>query len=247
MIVIVGETHDDILYFESVLANKREETMLNRFKISIGTIFSQEVIIVHELYTSVLASAVLTYVLNKYYVDLVVSVGRCVSVTKRVKNGDIVVSKKVIDVGVDLTMFNDVALSQIPGYNRDFVVQDDILTYISQGLDKRVSIDYHQAIFLSTDNMSKEMTNSLVEKRNIFALDNENLVIDHSSAGIALACGLRSVPFIVLKVAENDLSVSNNLKTYSLVLSRYIDLGKAVVATINDISRSDILEGDFNG
>ena len=247
MIVIVGETHDDILYFESVLANKREETLLNRFKVSIGTIFSQETIIVHELYTSVLASAVLTYVLNKYYVDLVISVGRCMSVSKRVKNGDIVVSKKVIDVGVDLTMFNDVALSQIPGYERDFNVQNDILTYISQGLDKRVLIDYHHAIFLSTDNMSKQMTDSLVEKRNIFALDNENLVIDHSSAGIAIACSLRSVPFIILKVAENDLSQANNLKTYSLVLSRYIDLGKAVIATINDISRSDILEGDFNG
>ena len=31
MIVIVGETHDDILYFDSVLANKREEYILNRY------------------------------------------------------------------------------------------------------------------------------------------------------------------------------------------------------------------------
>ena len=86
MIVIVGETHDDILYFESVLANRKEETILNRYKISIGTIFSQEAIIVHELYTSILASAVLMYILNTYYVDLVISVGRCMSVSPEIKN-----------------------------------------------------------------------------------------------------------------------------------------------------------------
>ena len=132
MIVIVGETHDDILYFDSVLANRREETILNRYKISIGTIFSQEVLVVHELFTSVVCSAVLTYILKQYIVVLVISVGRCMSVSKAIKNGDIVVSKKIVDVGVDLTMFNDVAMAQIPGFNRDFPVQDDILTYISE-------------------------------------------------------------------------------------------------------------------
>ena len=247
MIVIVGETHDDILYFDSVIANRREETLLNRFKVSFGTIFSQEVVVVHELYTSILTSAILLYILEKYYVDLVISVGRCMSVSKNIKSGDIVVSKKVIDVNVDLTMFNDVAMAQIPGYDRDFNVQDDILLYLSQGLGKRIAIDFHHAVYLSTDNMSKQMTDFLKEKRSIFAMDNENIVIDHNSAGVAIACDLKNVPFIVAKVAENNLSTVNNLETYSTVLSRYIDLGKAVISTINDISRSDILEGEFHG
>lgn len=247
MIVIVGETHDDILYFDSVLANRREEVLLKRFKVSLGTIFSQEVLVIHELYASVLSSAILLYILDKYYVDLVISVGRCMSVSKNIKNGDIIVSKKVIDVNVDLTMFNDVAMAQIPGYDRDFKVQDDILLYVTQGLEKRISVNFHHAVFLSTDNMSKQITDSLKERRSIFAMDNENIVIDHNSAGVALASHIKNVPFIVVKVAENNLSQANNLETYAEVLSRYIDLGKAIISTINDISRSDILEGDFNG
>ena len=243
MIVIVGETHDDILYFDSVLANRREDIVLNRYKISIGTIFSQDVLIVHELFTSVVSSAILTLILKQYNVYLVISVGRCMSITKPIKNGDIVVSKKVIDVNVDLTMFNDVAMAQIPGFERDFAVQNDILTYISQGLDRRLNVYYHSAIYLSTDNMSKEVTDALKERKAIFALENENIVIDHNSAGVALASYLQGVPFIVVKVAENNLSQVNNLETYSHVLSKYIDLGKAVISTINDIGRSDILEG----
>ncbi len=244
MIVIVGETHDDILYFDSVLANRREETLLNRYKISVGTIFSQEVLIVHELYTSILSSAVLMSILREYYVDLVISVGRCMIVSDEIKNGDIVVSSKIIDANVDMTMFNDVATGQIPGFDRDFEVQDDIKYYLSQGLERRTTVDYHHAIFLSTDNMSKQMSDFLIERKNIFALENELLVIDQNSSGVAVASHLCDVPFIVIKVAENDLSVANNLESYSLVLSRYIDLGKAVISTINDIGRSDILEGD---
>ena len=35
MIMIVGSQHDDILYFESVITNKREETVLGKFKVSL--------------------------------------------------------------------------------------------------------------------------------------------------------------------------------------------------------------------
>ena len=244
MIVILGETNDDILYFDTVLANKKQTTLLNRYKVSIGTIFSQDVLLVRDLYTSILSSAVLTHILDKYSVDLVIAVGRCVTVQKNIKSGDIVVSKKVIDVNVDVSMFENVALAQIPGFSRDFVVQDDIIGYICQGLEKRISVDYHKGIYLSTDNMSDTMRAHLIENRSLFAMDNENLVIDQNAAGVAVASSLRNMPFIVIKVAENHIDGFSNLQTYSKVLSHYIDLGKAVVSTINDIGRSDILEGD---
>ena len=59
-----------------------------------------------------------------------------------------------------------------------------------------------------------------------------------------MASTLKGVPFIAVKVAENNLSTANNLDSYVSVLDKYIDLGKAVISTINDISRSDILEED---
>ena len=71
MIVIIGETHDDILYFDSVLANRREETILEKYKVSIGTIFSQDALIAHDVFSSSLASAILMNICDKYYVDLI--------------------------------------------------------------------------------------------------------------------------------------------------------------------------------
>ena len=244
MIVILGDTHDDILYFDSVLANKKQEVLMNRYKVSIGTIFSQEVIVVHEMVTSVLTSAVLSHILDKYYIDLVISVGRCVSVSRRYKNGDIALSSKVVDINVDLTLFKDVGLSQIPGFDREFMVQDDILGYVATSLEKRERIDYHKVTFLSSDNLSKDIQRYLTEHNSIFADRDDSFVIDHNSSGVAVASTLRSVPFIVVKVIENKIDQSSSLDSYTKVLSSYIDLGKAVITTINNIGRSDILEED---
>lgn len=244
MIVIIGETHDDILYFDSVLANKREEIILNKYKVSIGTIFSQDALIAYNLFSPSLSSAVLMNILDNYYVDLIISVGRCMAVSSKIKNGDIVVSKKVIDANVDLTMFGSVVSGQIPGFDREFVVQDDVIGYLSKGLERRISINYFLATYLSSGNMSDDMINHLIKKKDIFGLTNDLLVVDQNSAGVAIACKLKGVPFISVKVAENNLSTANNLDSYVNVLDKYIDLGKAVVSTINDISRSDILEGD---
>ena len=242
MIVILGETHDDILYFDSVLANKKEEMILNKYPVSIGTIFSQDVLIINNLFTSTLSSSVLMHILDNYYVDLIISVGRCMSVTDKLKNGDIIVSKRVIDANVDMTMFSDVALGQIPGFDREFEVQSDIIDYLSKGLDRRTAINYYVSSILSTNNMSKEMCDVLKERKTAFSLSNDVIVIDQNSAGVAMASKLKNIPFIVCKVVENNLAVANNLESYSEVLTKYIDLGKAVISTINDISRSDILE-----
>ena len=88
------------------------------------------------------------------------------------------------------------------------------------------------------------MVEFLNEHKTIFGKNDEKFVIDHNSSGIAVACSVKDVPFISVKVIENGLDQSLSLKTYTNVLSRYIDLGKGVIETINNIGRSDILEGD---
>ena len=244
MIVIVGDSHDDVLYFETVLANRKERIILNRYKIAVGTIFSLGVIVVRDMSTSVLTSAVLTHILDNYDIDLVIGIGKCFAISDHLNRGDIALSNNVIDVNVDLSIFKDVGMAQIPGFSREFSVQDDIFTYLSESIEKRPNIDHFRTTYLSTDNMSLDMLKFLKEHKTIFEKNDERFVVDHNSAGIAVACSLKDVPFIVAKVIETGLDNSQNLATYTKVLDRYIDLGKGIISTLNEISRSDILEGD---
>ena len=244
MIAVVGSSHDDILYFESIMADKKKEVLFNRFDVTIGTIFNQEVLLMHGLYTSVLSSSLTNYILGKHYISLVINVGKCISIDPKLKTGDIVISSRVIDVNVDLTKVQNAELAQIPGFDRVFEVQKDILNYTKESIHRRTYASGFNATFLSSDNLSDEVLNRISEHRSIFGIS-EQLVYDSVSAGIALSCVLYDVPFIIVKAIERPIDKDASVETYLSVLSGYIDLGKSVVSTIGDIGRSDILKGGF--
>ena len=241
MIVILGNAHDDILYFEKVMYNKREDLVFNRYPVYIGTVFNQEIAVVGEMYGSSITSAVLTHLLTKYYVDLVISVGKCHSIDKKTKSGDIVISSKIIDINVDLSREKDVPFGVYPGFERDFIVQDDIIEYLKIGINKRTYVSSYQAVYLSSDNLSEETFKMLNMNRNMFGLNDENIVVDHNSSAMATVCKLKDVPFVAIKVVENSFNSEDEIENYLSVLDKYIDLGKAVVSTIGDIGRNDIL------
>ena len=246
MIVIVGASHDDILYFDKVLYNRTEEKILGRYKAYRGSIFNQEALVVFDQYSSIATSAAVMNILDNNYVDLVFSVGKCVGVDRTTKNGDIVISTKIIDANVDLSLLKNVGLGEIPGFKREFLVQTDILGYLKKGVSKRTYVTAYNAVFLSSDNLSEDNLRILSENRTLFGITDERIVVDHNSSGMAIACTLKDVPFISIKVVENKIDQKAKIENYLDVLERYIDLGKSVVSTIGDIGRNDVLRGGHN-
>ena len=242
MIAILGSSHDDILYFENVLQNKKELTLLERFTAYIGTLFNQDVLVVSNLTTSLVASSVTNQILNDYAIDLVINVGKCIGAEKKTVTGDVVISTNVFDGDVDLANENNVTRFEIPGFNSHISIQKDIIDYMEKGIKKRPFVTYHRAIFVSTDNFSLENLSFLHKNRSYFKEDEERLVFDHNSMGILLSCYIKSIPALSIKVIENKFDKERNIDTYLKVLQRYIDLGKAVASTIGDVGRNDILD-----
>ena len=111
MILILGSTHDDILYFESVMTESHEETIFDIYKIQVGKISNQQVILAYDIYTSYMSSLVTNYILAKYFVILVFVVGKCVTYNSDFKTGDIAVSKRVILGDVDQVLETNSILS----------------------------------------------------------------------------------------------------------------------------------------
>ena len=85
MILILGSTHDDILYFESVMTNKKEEKIFDRYSLIFGTIFNQEVVVAYDLHTSYISTFITAYIIQKYFIVLVFVVGRCIAYSKKIQ------------------------------------------------------------------------------------------------------------------------------------------------------------------
>lgn len=248
MIMIVGAQHDDILYFESVMSNKKEETVLEKYTVTIGTIFNQSVLLVDQIKTNYLSSSLILYLIEKYYVILVFNVGRCIAYTHDLKPGDIAVSKRIIAGDVDQVNEDNVKMGQIPGFEQAFVSPDDIIFYLKNAFEKRTFSSCRNTNYVSTsiDFHRVEQINTLKEGERILGCG-DHVVFDCNSGGLALAASIMHVPFVSVKVVERYLDSPNNINTYLNALKEYVNIGKALVTCIGDIGRNDVLteEGGY--
>ena len=242
MILIVGSQHDDILYFESVMSNKKEEIVLGKYPVTIGTIFNQGVVLVDQVKTNYVSSALILHLIEKYFIFLIFNVGRCVAFTHDIKPLEIAISKRVVAGDVDQINEDSVKFGQIPGYEQVFVSQDDIITYLSDAFEKRTysKVIISNYVSTSVDYHRTAQVDHLKECEHLLGFGN-NVVFDSNSAGLALAASLKKVAFVSVKVVERYIDGPKNIDTYLKSLKEYTNVGKAVVTCIGDIGHNEVI------
>ena len=242
MIAIFGTNHDDVLYFQSIMSNRTDSTVFKKYNVSIGTIFNQEVVLIDGNYTTILSGALSSYIFNHYHIDLAYVVGRCVSLTKGLKSGDIVIANRIINIDVDQINDNNVVLGQIPGFGQEYKVQNDLIGYLSDALNKRAYINPKVVTFLSCNDFSNANLEKIKENFELLNLD-KAAIVDNSTGGVVISGQLYDVPVISIRVVEKELGKGWDVEKYLFVLDKYVALGKAVVSSIGDIGRNDVLFG----
>ena len=244
MILIVGSQHDDILYFESVMSNKKQEMILGQYPVTIGTIFNQGVVLVDQVKTNYVSSALVLHLIEKYFIFLIFNVGRCVAYTHDIKPLEIAISKRIVAGDVDQVNDDNVKYAQIPGFEQVFVTQDDIIGYLSDAFEKRTysKIKISNYISTSVEYHRLEQVNHLKECEHLLGFAN-NVVFDSNSAGLALAAELKKVAFVSVKVVERYIDGPKDINTYLKALKEYTSVGKAVVTCIGDIGRNEVITG----
>ena len=243
MILIIGSTHDDILYFESVMTNKKEEKLLNIYPLVFGSIFNQEVVLAYDIYTSYISSFITSYIIQNYFIVLVFVVGKCISYSTDVKPGDIAISKRVILGDVDQIKEANVKLGQLPHLPRSLESSDEVIGYITSALEKRSFARYSIASFISCNRVLEKTENIQPLMMNEFILGHRNnIVFDCISGGAFLASTLYNIPIVAIKVSEKQVDQPSTADNYITVLKQYSSVGRAVVTCIGDIGRNDIMK-----
>ena len=228
MILILGSTHDDILYFENVMVNRKEEMIFDKYKASIGTIFNQEVIVVYDLFTCYESSLIASYIIEKYFVILAFCVGKCIAFSENLKSGDIAISRRVLIGDVNQIKEANVRLGQIPKFPHSFETDPEIVKYLTTSLEKRSYSTYASCAFVSSNVIldSRERIQN-IEMNGYVLGHNRNVVCDCTCGGVAIAGHLHKVPVIVIKVIERNLDQEYTTEAYLNVLKHYSDIGKA--------------------
>ncbi len=244
MIIILGSTHDDILYFESVMTNRHDETLFEKYPLEYGTIFNQEVVLCYDIYTSYESGIIANYLLQKHFVVLCIVVGRCVAYSSDIKMGDIAIATGVVFGDVNQIKESNSQLGQIPHLPRELPASDEVITYLEQALEKRSFSRHDQTLYVCGSSIldTVERIKHLVMNDNIFGRK-EKVVFDCTSGGVFLAATLYNIPVVGIKVVEKKIDEKSSVDNYINVLKQYSGVGRAVVTCIGDIGRNDIMRG----
>ena len=247
MIVIIGNTHDDVLYFESKLRNKKEETILNKFPYITGTIFSQKVCVIYGGYTNYISASIVSSILAKNYVELVINVGRCTSCDDETKTGNIIVSNQTYLGEVNQIGIENAILGQVPTCPQFYPTDSYVLELMIDSINKVVkNVTFKPATIISIEKIVhyKKDIEGISSASGIVFGNNKGLVIDSSTGGIALSCYLNNIPYISVEVVDGKLDETITIDGYIDVLKRYSDIGKSITTFIGEISRKEIVARD---
>lgn len=243
MILIVGNTHDDIVYFDSIIRNKKNEVILKKFNATIGTIFNQEVMLLKDVYTSILSATIVTQIIEKYFILLVFNVGKCQALPNTgFKIGDVAVSRRITFGDVNVQNSGETQVGQIPGFPRIFEVQQDVLLTLINNLSTKTYSKYQECNFVSCDVQFDNEQELQFIKHDEYVLGfDRNIVFDNNTAGLAVAGYIHDIPVVAIKVVSNIIGKKSTTEDYLTVLKNYASVGRAVVSSIGDISRNDVI------
>lgn len=243
MILIVGNNRDDLLYFETIMNNKKEVKILGKYSSIEGTISNQPVILIRDVYTNVVSSMVCSYLIEKHYVLFILKIGKVTTISKKYRDGDIVLSRKIIGLDVDITDVKGVKLGQIPNYPDSYSTINEIRLMLLNSFSKRSQSIIRDCVFCSSNTRysSLKQLEPYMTYEKLISDDADSVVFDSESFGIAVAATTHDIPVVSIGVVLNHVGNDFKPESYIKVLEQYSDIGKAVCNLIGEVGSSDVM------
>ena len=244
MILILGSVYDDVLYFDTQLKKRREETFKDHFKIIFGELYGQNVVLAYNIFTHYMSSVVTTYLISKYDVIAVINVGsvRCLD---DFKEGDIVYSETLFLGDADVSVFEKVKKGQVPTYPQIFSGNSYFNNLINVYSSKFIISNVKKGNYISLNReiVSIDQLNQ-IKNENVILGVSKDFIFDSTFGGVALSSATFDVPFVCLKVVISKIKDKVTTLERIRCIKEYANVGKIISAIILEIGRKDTLTVD---
>lgn len=244
MILILGSVYDDVLYFDTQLKKRREETFKDHFKIIFGELYGQNVVLAYNIFTNYMSSVVTTYLISKYDVIAVINVGsvRCLD---DFKEGDIVYSETLFLGDADVSVFEKVKKGQVPTYPQIFSGNSYFNNLINVYSSKFIISNVKKSNYISLNReiVSIDQLNQ-IKNENVILGVSKDFIFDSTFGGVALSSATFDVPFVCLKVVISKIKDKVTTLERIRCIKEYANVGKIISAIILEIGRKDTLTVD---
>lgn len=214
MIAIIGQTHDDILYFINKMSLAKESQLYGDISCFEGTFSKESAVVVATGSTNYLSAMITSLIIKLYHPYLVINVGTVSSLANQLKQGDIFVADRYYFTDVDFSLPKFASLGQIPGQN-EFFVADNALNLKMENAAYLATFRYIQNGYLLSGEkfiMDKGEIEKLLKER--YGGDKSFLAYDNASAGVCLACHIAGTQLVTVKAVSYNIGNPTQAVTF---------------------------------
>jgi len=200
MILILGSSQDDILYFVNRMHVNSEEEIAHHTKVYVGEFSRQQVVVAHTGNTMMMASMMAGILIEKYRPYLVISVGHAHSISPNIKQGELFLAERIYLGQVDLTPISaKLKFGQVPGASLFLHSEDMCLNILEMHNNREANVKMTRGFIMSCNMLmtDREKVNQMVKE--LYHGFDSIIAMDTEVGGVAVACQLFDVPIVCLK------------------------------------------------
>ena len=215
MILLLGTTPDDILYYKSRMKISKQGKVTNGHPYYIGMFAGKEIALTYTGNSNLMSATIASVMIKEYEPYLVIAIGSLYSASPKLKQGDLFIAERLYMGDVDYSSFEDLYFSQALHMSSYYTSEDQYLKYIeilnsqSQNLNLvRGPIISMNRFFVNLDEAQKVIDKQIDFLGGATAFDTE-------AGGIVAACNFFGVPWLLLKAVSYE--IGNDKQVISFV------------------------------
>lgn len=203
MILIIGTTKDDIIYFKNRMRIKEEGKINKNYPYYVGRMANKDVCLTFTGFSNLASSAVTSYMLAKFKPYIVIVTGAVSTINPKAKQSDLFMAEKIYLGDVDLSSYSDeMKFGQIKNLPPFFSSDEDYIKMIETINSKTENRHLLRGPLISTNTYfnDQKLANKVIKEK--YSSIESMTAFDTEAGGVAAACGIFDVPWLLLKVVN---------------------------------------------
>lgn len=217
MIVILGQTEDDILYYTSrFTSGQKLDELPFGVKVHRGNFGVDEIAIAATGYGNIQSALVTNMIIDKYDPYLIINTGSVISLDKNLHQGDLFIADRYYLDGVRYNPLMNIPYGQIPG-NPEFFLFENSLNGQAEGASFEVGKgSFAERGYLLSGEAIYTDSKVIEEMKNNHYAYAKNMIraYDTTSGGIAFVCYKRERTLLTIRVVSMELDNPDHLINY---------------------------------
>lgn len=215
MILLLGTTPDDILYYKNRMRITKRGTISNSHPYFIGTFAGKEISLTYTGNSNLMSATIASVMIKEFEPYLVIAIGSLYSASPKLKQGDLFIAERLYMGDVDYSSFEDLYFSQALHMSSYYTTDDQYLKYLEILNSQSHNLRLVRGPVISMNRFYVNMADAqkVIDRQQNYL--GGATAFDTEAGGIVAACNFYQVPWLLLKAVSYE--IGNDQQVISFV------------------------------